>query len=135
VSGNYAWAVHLIIARHAKAAPGQPDALRPLTESGRESARLLGGLLAEERPDAVVSSPLLRAHETAKAIAAAAGLEASVDERLAPGATLESLRAAVEGLGERVVVVGHQPDCGEIVFELTGREVSFPTAGFTEVEL
>jgi phosphohistidine phosphatase len=127
--------MRLIIARHAKAAPGQPDALRALTESGRESARLLGGLLAEERPDAVVSSPLLRARETAEAIAAAAGLETSVDERLAPGATLEGLRAAVEGLGERVVVVGHQPDCSEIVFELTGREVSFPTAGFTEVDL
>ncbi len=125
----------LILVRHAKAAPGHPDALRTLTASGHESARLLGGLLAERHPDAVVSSPLLRARETAIAVAAAAGLEHSVDDGLAPGATVESLRAAVEGLGETVVAVGHQPDCGEIVLALTGREVSFPTAGFAEVEL
>jgi phosphohistidine phosphatase len=127
--------VRLILVRHAKAAPGHPDELRPLTESGRESARLLGGLLAEQHPDLVVSSPLLRARETASAIAAAAGLEPAVDERLAPGATVDGLRAAVEGRGETVVAVGHQPDCSEIVLALTGRDVSFPTAGFAEVEL
>ena len=59
----------------------------------------------------------------------------SIDERLAPGATAESVRAAVEGRGETVVTVGHEPDCSEIVYALTGREVSFPTAGFAEVEL
>ncbi len=127
--------MRLILVRHAKAAPGQPDALRPLTDSGREAARLLGGLLAEQQPEAVVSSPLLRARETAGAIAAAAGLEPDVDERLAPGATVESVRAAVEGRGETVVAVGHQPDCSQIVLALTGREVMFPTAGFAEVEL
>jgi phosphohistidine phosphatase len=127
--------VRLILVRHAQAAPGQPDELRPLTDSGREAARLLGELLAERGPDAVVSSPLLRARETAIAIAVAAGLEATVDDRLAPGASAEDVQAIVEGLGETVVVVGHQPDCGEIHVALTGLEHSFPTAGFAEVEL
>jgi phosphohistidine phosphatase len=127
--------VQLILVRHAKAAPGKPDALRPLTSSGRHAATMLGDLLAERHPDAVVSSPLRRALETADAIALAAGLEPLVDDRLAPGATLEGVRAAVEGRGETVVAVGHQPDCSEIVLALTGREVSFPTAGFAEVEL
>ena len=125
----------VILVRHAKAAPGEVDALRPLTASGRESARMLGLLLADRDLDAVVSSPLLRARETAIAIAAAAGLEADVDERLAPGADLEALRAVVAGRGETVVAVGHQPDCGEIAFALTGRELSFPTAGFAALEL
>ncbi|HUY71510.1 MAG TPA: histidine phosphatase family protein [Gaiellaceae bacterium] len=125
----------VILVRHAQAASGQPDELRPLTSSGRQAARMLGTLLAERAPQAVVSSPLLRARETADALAAAAGVEARVDERLAPGATGESLRAAVAGLGETIVAVGHQPDCSEIVLELTGREVSFPTAGFAEFEL
>ena len=125
----------LILARHAQAAPGTPDELRALTESGRLAARLLGDLLAERDPEAVVSSPLVRARETAEAIAAAAGLEVIVDERLAPGATVEGVRAAVAERGETVVAVGHQPDCGEIVLALTGRDVSFPTAGFAEVEL
>jgi phosphohistidine phosphatase SixA len=96
---------------------------------------MLGELLAERRPDAVVSSPLLRARETAEAIASAAGLQAAVDERLAPGADADDLRAAVSGRGETVITVGHQPDCSEIVLALTGREVQFPTAGFAEVEI
>lgn len=125
----------VILVRHAQAASGQPDELRPLTPSGREAARMLGELLAERSPEAVVSSPLQRARETAEALAAAAGVELRVDERLAPGATGEGLRAALAGLGETVIAVGHQPDCSEIVLELTGREVSFPTAGFTEFEL
>jgi len=125
----------VIVVRHAKAAPGEPDDLRPLTDQGREAARMLGELLAEREPDAVVSSPLLRARETALAIAGAAGVEADVDERLAPGADADDLRAAVDGRGETVVTVGHEPDCSEIVLALTGREVQFPTAGFTEIDL
>jgi len=127
--------VLVIVVRHAKAAPGDPDAARPLTDSGREAARMLGELLAERELDAVVSSPLVRARETAEAIAAAAGLEVEIDERLAPGADADGLRAAVAGRGETVVTVGHQPDCSEIVLQLTGREVHLPTAGFAEVEL
>jgi phosphohistidine phosphatase len=127
--------VLLILVRHAEAEPGKPDELRPLTASGHEAARLLGELLAERRPDTVVSSPLLRARLTAEAIAAAAGTDATVDQGLAPGATLASLRAALRSRGERVVAVGHQPDLSEIFLELTGEGRSFPTAGFAEIEL
>ena len=127
--------MRVIVVRHAKAAPGEPDDARPLTGQGREAARLLGDLLAEREPEAVVSSPFLRARETAEAIAAAAGLVAAVDEHLAPGADADDLRAAVAGRGETVVTVGHEPDCSEIVLELTGRAVEFPTAGFAEIDL
>jgi phosphohistidine phosphatase SixA len=127
--------VRVILVRHAKADPGRPDELRPLTPAGREAARLLGLLLAEREPNAVVSSPLKRAVETAEALADAAGLEVAVDERLAPGATVDDLRAAVAGRGETVIAVGHQPDCGEIALAVTGRELSFPTAGFAELDL
>jgi phosphohistidine phosphatase len=127
--------MRVIVVRHAKAAPGDPDDLRPLTDKGREAARMLGELLADREPDAVVSSPLLRARETAQAIADAAGIEAAVDEHLAPGADADDLRAAVAGRGETVVTVGHQPDCSEIVLALTGRELQFPTAGFAEIDL
>src|SRR5438552_7916639 len=116
----YARRVRLFVVRHAEAAPGEPDHLRPLTGAGREAARALGQELASVGLDAVVSSPLVRARETAAAIAAAAGIEAELDERLAPGATAGDVRAAVRGRGERVAVVGHQPDCSEILLELTG---------------
>lgn len=131
----YARRVRLFVVRHAEAAPGEPDHLRPLTGAGREAARAVGEELAAVGLDAVISSPLLRARETAAAIAAAAGLEPELDDRLAPSATADDVRAVVHGRGERVAVVGHQPDCSEIVLELTGREVRFKPAAFHEVTL
>ncbi len=46
--------MRLILVRHAEAAPGEPDELRPLTQAGRDAARELGERLAGERPDAVL---------------------------------------------------------------------------------
>jgi phosphohistidine phosphatase len=127
--------VRVFLVRHAEAAPGEPDELRRLTTAGRESARVLGEQLAAHRPTSVVSSPLLRARETAELIARACKLESSADEGLAPGATIETLQDAAADGGETVVAVGHQPDCSEIVFALTGSDVSFPPAGVAELEL
>ncbi len=127
--------MRLILVRHAHAEPGHPDALRPLSVRGRDQARELGERLAAERPDLVVSSPLLRARETATAIARAAGVELRIDERLAPGAAADDVVAAVEGAGETVVTVGHQPDCSEIARALTGTDPGFPTAGSYELEV
>jgi phosphohistidine phosphatase len=127
--------MRLFLVRHAEAAPGEPDELRPLTPAGHAVARDLGERLASEHPDAVVSSPLLRARETAEQIARAAGLTPEADERLAPGATADDLQAAVAGRGETVVAVGHQPDCSAIVLALTGRERDFAPGAVHEVQL
>jgi phosphohistidine phosphatase SixA len=127
--------MRLFLVRHAEAAPGEPDELRPLTPAGRAVARDLGGRLASEQLDAVVSSPLLRARETAEQIARAAGLTPEADERLAPGATADDLRAAIAERGDTVVAVGHQPDCSAILLALSGRELDFAPGAVHEVEL
>jgi phosphohistidine phosphatase len=127
--------VRVFLVRHAEAKPGEPDELRPLTDAGRAAARALGERLASESLDAVVTSPYLRARETGEAIARAAGLQASHDDRLGFDANADSLRAAVEGKGETVVAVGHQPNCSEIVLTLTGREVGFAPGDVQELEL
>jgi phosphohistidine phosphatase len=130
--------VRLYLVRHAEAAPGEPDALRPLTSAGRAAARSLGARLAAEgaRPTAVLSSPLLRARETAAELCRALGCTSESDERLAPGATAAGVRATVTGRGDEVVVVGHQPDCGRIAAELSGGpEPGFPPAGVALLEL
>ena len=54
----------------------------PLTNLGREQAQLAARRLAGEAVDAVITSPLVRARDTAQAIAEAADVPLRVDERL-----------------------------------------------------
>jgi phosphohistidine phosphatase len=130
--------VRLYLVRHAEAAPGDPDELRRLTAQGREQARALGQKLEAEgaRPGTILTSPLLRARETGGELARALDTTMEPDDRLAPGATPDDVRAAIAGRGDEVVVVGHQPDCGRIAAALTGGpEPSFPAGGLLVVEL
>ena len=127
--------MRLILVRHAHSDPGQPDELRPLSARGREEARALAERLAAEQPQLVLASPLLRARETAAAIAKAAGVDLRVDERLAPGAAADDLLAAVEDSGAIVVAVGHQPDCSEIALALGAGAREFAPAAFAAIEL
>ena len=127
--------MRIVLVRHADAAPGTPDELRTLTSEGRDQARRLGERLRAEgiSPDAVLTSPLLRARETAEAL----GLgKPQAQEALAPGATPEDVRAAVEGHGDTVLVVGHQPDCSRIAAAISGGpEPRFPPAGVVVLDL
>ncbi len=127
----------VFLVRHAHAEQGEPDELRPLSERGREEARALSQQLAghDTPPELVLTSPLLRARQTAEQIAQASGAELVVDERLAPGATAEILQKTLEGREGPVAVVGHQPDFSEIAFELTGEDPGFPTGGVAEIQL
>jgi phosphohistidine phosphatase len=130
--------MRIYLVRHAEAEPGEPDELRTLTQQGRRQAQELAKRFARRgiRPEAVLSSPLLRARQTADAIAAGTGIAAEPDERLAPGATADDVRAAVAGRGETVVVVGHQPDCGQIAAAINGGPApEFPAGGVRELEL
>jgi phosphohistidine phosphatase len=130
--------MRLYLVRHAKAEAGEPDELRRLTPDGLAAARDLGRQLAGDgvAPDAVLTSPLLRARQTAEEIARATGAEVEAVDSLAPGATAAVVRASIAGRGDTVVVVGHQPDCGQVAAELTGGdEPPFPTAGLAVIEL
>jgi phosphohistidine phosphatase len=130
--------MRLLLVRHADALPGDPDEVRRLSPDGRAAAQALGKRLAEEgvRPNAILTSPLLRARETGDALAAALGCAAEPSEALAPGATAASVEKAVAGRGQTVIVVGHQPDCGRIAAALAdGTEPRFPPAGMVELQL
>jgi uncharacterized phosphatase len=70
---------HLVLVRHGQtdwnlAGRIQGSSDIPLNDTGRRQAREAGTLLAEESWDAIVSSPLIRARETAEIIAAEIGL-------------------------------------------------------------
>lgn len=127
--------VHLC--RHATAAPGAPDDLRALTAGGIAAAENLGRLLAAatDRPLLILTSPLVRAHQTAEIVGAILEVPVLVDTRLAPGAGVDSLRAMLVSIDGPVATVGHQPDCSQIAEALTGVAPIFPPAGCVALEL
>lgn len=129
--------MRLYLCRHAKASPGEPDAARELAAEGHEQARALGELLAArgDPPSLVLSSPLVRARQTAEAISRATGAPLRIEQRLAPGATAAALRDALAGEPGPVATVGHQPDCSEIAVALTGADPGFPVGGMAVIEL
>lgn len=129
--------MQLFLVRHAHAESGEPDETRPLSERGRVEARTLAQSLAQHRtpPVLVLTSPLLRARETAEEIGRATAAELRVDDRLAPGATADALRAAVGDETRAVAAVCHQPDCSEIALALAGHDPGFPPAGVAEIRL
>jgi phosphohistidine phosphatase len=131
--------MQLYLVRHAEAAPGEPDQLRPLTPGGREQARRLGERLREDgvAAEVVLTSPLLRARETGRLIARELGARVSISDELAPGADADGVARAVREVGgDTVIAVGHQPDCSRIAAALTGAtETSFPPAGSLAIEL
>ena len=130
--------MRLYLVRHAEAAPGEPDELRRLTPQGREQARALGQKLGADgaHPEAILTSPLLRARETGGELARALDVAAEPDDRLAPGATADGAQSRDRRSRSRGVVVGHQPDCGRIAAALTGGpEPPFPAGGLFVVEL
>ncbi len=108
-----------------------------MTPEGEQQAARLGTWLAadERRPVVIVSSPLLRARQTAELVTRATGAELRVDARLSPGAGVAELRAVVEHLREPVAAVGHQPDCSEIAVALTGTDPGFPPAGVATIDV
>ncbi|MFO7573088.1 MAG: histidine phosphatase family protein [Gaiellaceae bacterium] len=127
----------VFLVRHAHAEPGEPDEKRSLSARGHEEARALAERLArhDTPPETVLTSPFLRARETAGAIAEATGAVLLVEDLLAPGTTADGLRAAVAQLDGPVAAVGHQPDCSEIALELIGSDPGFPPAGVAEIAL
>ncbi len=112
--------MNLYLARHGIAedqAPGG-DAARPLTAEGHERMKEIAAGLGQLslQVDCVVSSPLLRAVQTAEILARELGTGERVETLrcLAPGGSLPEFLQWLEDEGhENVLAVGHMPDIGE----------------------
>jgi phosphohistidine phosphatase len=139
-----AGALELYVVRHADA--GDPagwageDADRPLSEEGRRQAERLGRLLAELplRPDALITSPKLRAAETARLVGQAVDVVASPDPRLAGGLEADGLGeliAALDGSVRQVMLVGHDPDLSDLVSWLVGAPISLRKGALARTDL
>lgn len=118
--------MELLILRHAIAFPKDAkrwpdDGERPLTPDGVKRARRAAAGLKRitTRPDLVLTSPLVRARDTAAIFAQAAHWpKAKACEALSPQGSpegvLEALRQQARK-SDRVAVVGHQPHLGQLL--------------------
>lgn len=122
--------MNLLLVRHAIAVdhgdPGFPkDDDRPLTPEGIHKFRLAARGLKEIAPklDRIISSPLVRARQTAEILrdAIAPHLEIESTPLLVNGANFGDLVAHLTGLGAaNVALVGHNPHLGEFSAYLLG---------------
>jgi phosphohistidine phosphatase len=120
--------------RHAEAADGSPDEERPLTDKGEEQARWAGAALKAlgVEVDACLTSPKVRAADTAKLACEPFGVEVQMEPQLAGGPFDAEHMAA--GLGDNVLLVGHDPDFSMAVHALTGAQVRMKKGGLAGVD-
>jgi len=131
----------LWLLRHAEAEEPGPggDFERRLTERGERQARAAGAALARLRvaPEHVLSSPRVRALETARLACESLGLEPIVHQPLGgeldEAEARELLAAAAEG--ETLLLVGHEPDMSGLVTALTGARVAIKKGSLAQIAL
>ncbi|HET8777791.1 MAG TPA: histidine phosphatase family protein [Candidatus Limnocylindria bacterium] len=117
----------LYFLRHGDAgapAAGMADDKRELTDAGVSALRSAAPLWRRLnlRPDVVLTSPLARARQTADLFCEAIGGEPITDDGLRPGASWGDLARAMAAHPDarRVLFVGHEPDLGTAIAELSG---------------
>ena len=117
----------LILLRHGKAENTSMDGdfSRALVEKGREQARRAAKRLkeADMLPDIVLTSPLLRARQTAEEFCQFAGIPgALIQGWLASGMNPESALRELAAYKDfkRVAIVGHEPDFSQLIEWILG---------------
>jgi phosphohistidine phosphatase len=117
----------LILLRHGKAEDLNPggDSARELLEKGREQSRRAARLLKRAKllPEIVLTSPLVRARQTAEEFCNTAGMPGAVIQGwLACGMHPEEALHELAGFREfkRVAIVGHEPDFSELIQWILG---------------
>jgi len=132
----------LFLIRHAKSSwddAALPDKDRPLNDRGRRDAPRIGERLAKRdlKPDLIVSSPAVRALETAQIIAGKLDYRRKdmvVDDRLYAGEA-DDLLEVIRALGDRlksVMIFGHNPALVELAQRLSSAITDMPTCAVAE---
>jgi phosphohistidine phosphatase len=116
-----------------------PDFDRKLTGKGERQATAAGAALARLGVGfaACYTSPRVRALDTARLACPPLGIEPEEVPELGGGFgrdhALELLRR--HGADERVLLVGHEPDFSQTVFDLTGGRVDLKKGGIAGVRV
>lgn len=134
--------VELYLLRHADAGDPEayrgPDAERPLSDKGRRQAERLGRHLHRIgfTPDSLRTSPRVRALDTARIVGHEIGAEVATDDRLAVGFGVHELAAILtDAGGERILLVGHDPDFSDLVVALTGADAPLRKGALARIDL
>ncbi len=134
----------LLLLRHAKSSWGDPAARdfdRPLNKRGMKAAPLIGRYMRKRRviPNVVISSPAVRARQTAESVVEAAGIDAKAQfEARIYEASVEQLMSVVSEIEERadvVLLVGHNFGIEQFLERLTGEVHHMPTAALAQISL
>jgi phosphohistidine phosphatase len=119
----------IYLLRHGDAEkPDGDDAARELTEKGKGQARSAGRALAKlgAEIDACLTSPKVRAAESARLACEPLGIDAEATPELAGGG-FDALALAA-GRGD-VLLVGHEPDFSDEIARLSGGRVRLRKGG------
>jgi phosphohistidine phosphatase len=134
-------AKELWLLRHGAAEPGdgRDDAARRLTEKGERQARDAGAALAALglRFVAVLTSPRVRARDTARLVGGPLGVEPEEHGPLSKGFDSEAALSVMAGHedGAAVLMVGHEPDFSQVVHDLTGGRIDLKKGGVVALRL
>jgi phosphohistidine phosphatase len=111
--------------RHASAGdkklPGKKDEKRPIDARGEQQSHQVGRLLQamEVKPDAIISSPLTRAMQTAHIVAEELGFgsEIELNDGLRPDASFDDFEAMLRDYSKAttIIVTGHNPNLSEFL--------------------
>lgn len=124
----------IYLLRHGDAEEGLGDeAARRLTLKGERQAEAAGRALVAlaAKPDACLTSPKVRAADTARLACEALDLKPEIAEELR-GGPFDSIALAT-GRGD-VLLVGHEPDFSGEVTRLTGANVKLRKGGLAIVD-
>jgi phosphohistidine phosphatase SixA len=132
--------IHLL--RHADAGDPEawtgPDSVRPLSEKGRKQSKRLAEHLATIgfSVDRIITSPKIRAEQTAEIVAERIKAKVSVDDRLAGPFDLATVDAILTDAGdpERVVLVGHDPDFSHTLSTLAGPRLEMKKGAIARID-
>ncbi|HEY9680820.1 MAG TPA: phosphohistidine phosphatase SixA [Oculatellaceae cyanobacterium] len=121
------------------------DSMRPLTDEGRQEAKAVAQGLKRinVKPNFFVSSPLVRAKQTAEIFAEVLNddSEVKICDALAPGGSPASLYKFLRDLGnfQEVMLFGHEPDIGMLAATLLDAahelQLPFKKAGVCRVDV
>jgi phosphohistidine phosphatase len=120
--------------RHGDAEDGSPDEQRRLTPKGEQQALAAGAALKAlgVEPSACLSSPRVRAADTARLACESLGAEVELVDALSGGPfDPEDLAAGRDG---DMILVGHEPDFSEAVQRMTGARIKLKKGGVAAVE-